>query len=83
MKAEPYHYDLVIMDIRMPNMSGIQLYYRLKAVDPYNDVLLVTALDVVKEWVDSTPGLKIDHIINKPISRDKFIEKVKSILSNK
>lgn len=48
MKVEPYRYDLVIMDIRMPNMSGIQLYYRLKAVDPYIDVLLVTALDVVK-----------------------------------
>ncbi|TVP41130.1 hypothetical protein NARC_40092 [Candidatus Nitrosocosmicus arcticus] len=59
------------MDIRMPNMSGIQLYYKLKAIDPYINVLLVTALEIVKEWIDALPGLKI--VSRKPSSRSKTV----------
>jgi len=83
MEIEPYFYALVIMDIRMPNMSGIQLYYKLKAIDPYINVLLVTALDIVKEWIDALPGLKIDSIVKEPVSRDEFIKKVRSMLTVK
>lgn len=83
MAIEPYFYGLVIMDIRMPNMSGIQLYYKLKAIDPYINVLLVTALDAVKKWIDALPGIEIDSIVKKPVSRDEFIEKVRSMLTVK
>ena len=33
-QSDPYHYKLILLDIRMPNPNGIQLYYRLKAINP-------------------------------------------------
>ena len=32
-RIDPSHYDLVIMDILMPNLNGIQLYNKLKAIN--------------------------------------------------
>jgi len=46
----PY-YDLVILDIRMPGMNGIQLYQKLKLIDEDLRVIFVTALDAAKELI--------------------------------
>ena len=48
-QANPSYYDLVVMDIRMPGLNGLQLYYRIKAMNPDIKVLFVSALDVAKE----------------------------------
>jgi CheY-like chemotaxis protein len=46
-QSDPYHYKLILLDIRMPNLNGIQLYYRLKAINPNVRIIFVTALDVI------------------------------------
>ena len=33
LNENPSHYNLAILDIRMPGLNGLQLYYRLKAVN--------------------------------------------------
>ena len=37
------HFDVVFSDIRMPGLSGVELYFELKAIDPDLPVVLVTA----------------------------------------
>jgi two-component system, OmpR family, response regulator ChvI len=59
-------YNLVIMDIRMPNLNGLQLYYRLKAINPNIKILFVSALDAAQEMVSIVPGIGIDDIIRNP-----------------
>ena len=76
----PYFYDLIVMDIRMPGINGIQLYYRFKAIDPHAKILLVSALDIVPELVDSMPGIDMKEIIRKPIEAEDFILKIKSTI---
>jgi two-component system, OmpR family, response regulator ChvI len=46
---EPAHYSLVIMDIRMPIANGLQLYQRLKVLNPDVRVLFISALDAREE----------------------------------
>ena len=46
-EENPSHYNLAILDIRMPGLNGLQLYYRLKAVNRNIKILFVTALDAV------------------------------------
>ncbi|HZC20289.1 MAG TPA: response regulator, partial [Nitrososphaeraceae archaeon] len=40
-KVNPSYYDLVVMDIRMPGLNGLQLYYKIKAMNPDIKVLFV------------------------------------------
>jgi CheY-like chemotaxis protein/class 3 adenylate cyclase len=75
------YYDLVVMDIRMPSLNGLQLYYRIKAINPDIKVLFVSALDLAKEMVSILPGVKIEDIIQKPVNQENFVNKVKATLA--
>jgi CheY-like chemotaxis protein/predicted transcriptional regulator len=72
----PY-YDLVILDIRMHDMNGIQLYQKLKRIDGDVRVIFATALDAAEELVSIIPDLNSVHIIRKPIAAKDFINLVK------
>jgi CheY-like chemotaxis protein len=80
-QVNPSYYDLVVMDIRMPGLNGLQLYYRIKAMNPDIKVLFVSALDVAKEMVSILPGVKIEDVIQKPINQEHFLTKIKATLA--
>jgi two-component system, OmpR family, response regulator ChvI len=80
--VNPSHYNLAILDIRMPGLNGLQLYYRLKAINRNIKVLFVSALDAVPELISILPGVNSAHdIIKKPVALDDFIMAVKIALS--
>jgi CheY-like chemotaxis protein len=70
----PSHYNLVISDIRMPDMNGLELYNSLKAINRNVRVIFVTALDIAQELISILPGLKEKDVIRKLISRSEFIK---------
>jgi len=77
-QADPNNYNLVVMDIRMPNLNGLQLYYRLKVINPNIKILFVSALDAAQEMVSILPAVKLDDIIRKPVDQKQFLYKVKT-----
>ena len=79
-QADPNNYNLVLMDIRMPNLNGIQLYYRLKAINPNIKILFVSALDAAQEMVSILPSIGLDDVIRKPADIEQFLFKVKTAL---
>ena len=80
-KKNSHKYDLVVMDIRMPELSGIKLFYRFKAIDPYLKILFVTALDVVDEFIEALPEIKMTEIVRKPVSGEQFVSIIQEKLS--
>jgi len=70
-------YDLVIMDVKMPNINGIQLYQILKIIDLKIKFLFVSALDISGELAGILPGIQLEDIFKKPFDADQFILKVK------
>src|SRR5215469_4517936 len=67
--VNPSHYNLAILDIRMPDLNELQLYYRLKAINRKIKILFVSALDAVPELVSILPDVKITNdIIKKPVA---------------
>jgi CheY-like chemotaxis protein len=81
-RTEPGHYDLLVLDIRMPTINGLQLYQRLKAVDPYVKVIFMSALEATDELVSILEGIKTTDVIRKPIDRKHFIQKVKALIES-
>jgi two-component system response regulator ChvI len=74
------YYDLVILDIRMPNLNGLQLYHRLKAIDKDIKILFLSALEASEEITSIFPELKHGDIIRKPISKEDLVGKVSALL---
>ena len=75
------HFRLVILDVRMPGLNGLELYYRLKSINRKIKILFVSALDVVPELVSILPDVKQDDILRKPVSTEEFINSVKTALA--
>ena len=70
---EKEHPDLVIMDITMPNMDGIQALQAIKAKDPGAKVIMCSAMgQAIKEGA-------MDFIV-KPFKPDRILQTVTKIL---
>jgi two-component system, OmpR family, response regulator ChvI len=81
-QCDASYYDLVLLDIRMPHLNGLQLFYRLKSIEMDTKIMFVTALDAADELSSILPGIKFDkHIIKKPVGREPFLEKIKVMIS--
>lgn len=78
--SKPSYYDLVILDIRMHDINGLQLYQSLKAMNPMCKIIFVSSLDAAKELVSILPGISSEHIIRKPVERQHFINAVRKFL---
>jgi DNA-binding response OmpR family regulator len=79
-KSTP-HYDLIVMDIRMPGLNGLQLYNRLKAINMSTKVLFVSALDVAEELISILPDVRYKDIIRKPVEQAHFVSTVRAALA--
>jgi two-component system, OmpR family, response regulator ChvI len=84
-KLRPSYYNLAILDIRMPGLSGLQLYYRLKAINRYIKILFVSALDAVPELtslISLLPDMNTTNgIIKKPVELGNFVSTVRKTLA--
>ena len=82
---KPNIYALVLIDIRMPRMSGLELYEELKKIDPDVKVCFLTAGEMYHEEAREKDhsDLSDDVFIQKPISTDDLIMEInKKINSN-
>lgn len=78
--SNPRLYDLIILDIRMENLNGLQLYQCMKAINPTSKLLFASALDATKELTSILPDIQSQDIIKKPVDRENFIKTVKIAL---
>jgi CheY-like chemotaxis protein/predicted transcriptional regulator len=78
--SNPRLYDLIILDIRMENLNGLQLYQCMKAINPASKLLFASALDAAKELTSILPDIQSQEIIKKPVDRENFIKTVKIAL---
>jgi DNA-binding NtrC family response regulator len=76
-------YDLLLLDIRMPRMSGFELYDKIKEIDDNVNVCFITAFEeYYDEFKKRFPhSEKPDWFIRKPIGMDDLIRSVKSHLN--
>jgi two-component system, OmpR family, response regulator ChvI len=76
-QVDSSHFELVILDLRMPGINGIELYRELKLINNKIKILIVTALDVAPELASLFPDLVRSNILKKPIGTDELINSIK------
>ena len=78
-KAASFHPDVVILDVQMPRMDGLETLERLRARDPELPVLFLTARDAV---ADRVQGLRAgaDDYVTKPFDLDEVAARVEALL---
>jgi len=78
-KASSGNYDLIILDIMLPGMDGLEVCRQLRADRVNTHILMLTARS---EEIDKVLGLEIgaDDYLTKPFSIREFIARVKAIL---
>lgn len=69
--VEDRFYDLVIMDVRMPNVDGIQALQKIKQISPDIPVIIMTAYASVGSAVDALKSDAYDYLI-KPLDIDEL-----------
>jgi len=70
------HYDLIISDIEMPNMNGIEMSEAIYNINSKQKIIIISAYDDKKYLIDLI-NLGVDGFIHKPLS----FEQVSSALS--
>ena len=75
-------YDLVMIDIVLPNMNGFELYYAIKRLDDKVKICFITASEMYYEEIikETIPELDTNCFIKKPISNEELIRQVKNML---
>ncbi len=65
-------FDLVITDVKMPGMSGIELLGRVRDTSPDLPVVVMTGVSSVEDAVAAMKGGAADYI-TKPVARDELL----------
>ena len=77
----PSSYDLIILDIEMPKMNGIELSRKILELDSNVKICFVTAgesnIEVLRELY---PSRDIGCFIKKPVTVDQLVRRVKAEL---
>jgi DNA-binding response OmpR family regulator len=81
----PRSYDLLLLDIKMPDMDGFRLYQEMKKMDSKVKVCFLTASEMYYERYrkeEEFAALDKDLFLRKPIQNEELIEEINRIMAS-
>lgn len=75
------HPDIILTDIQMPVMDGIQMSRKIKALDKGARIITITAYNDTSSLLE-TINIGINHYVLKPINMEKLIDAIKQCLND-
>ncbi|MDA7817843.1 response regulator transcription factor [Sulfurimonas sp.] len=74
-KKHNKYYDIVISDIKMPHMDGIELSKKILSINKEQKIIIVSAYDD-KEYLIELLNIGINGFLQKPLSPNNIIETI-------
>jgi len=76
--AKAYEFDIIILDVMMPKLSGYDMAKRLRAERMRTPILMLTARDSVPDIVKGL-DLGADDYMTKPFSFDELVARLRAV----
>jgi DNA-binding response OmpR family regulator len=75
-------YDLVLLDVKMPEIDGFSLYEKIKKLDDKVAICFLTAADdaYYKTSKKKHPSISENGVIYKPVDNESLLRQINSIL---
>lgn len=78
-RERPKYFDLVVLDLTMPDMNGEETFARLRALCPDLSVVISTGF-IAEERLNQMLAAGLTGFIRKPLPPDEYVGYVRSIL---
>lgn len=75
-------FDIILLDIKMPGMSGLELLAKIKQIDPHATVIMITAFASVSTAIQALKEGAYDYV-TKPVDPDELTHLIHKALKDK
>jgi two-component system, OmpR family, copper resistance phosphate regulon response regulator CusR len=77
--ANTYHYDLIMLDLMLPGMTGTEVLRRIRTGNSTVPVLILTAKDAVADKINNFEA-GADDYLTKPFAFAELLVRIKALL---
>lgn len=82
-RFKPNHYDLMIIDIRMPKLNGFDFYREIRKKDSSIKVCFLTAFEIYyNEFRKIFPTIDVKAFVRKPVSISDLVKQVQATIES-
>ena len=82
-KFKAHSYDLVVLDIKMPELNGFALYRQIKRFNKKVKVCFITAGEIYyDEYSDIFSSVPAKYFIRKPIENEELMKRINEIIAD-
>ena len=80
---KPYFYDLILLDIKMPELNGFELCKKIIELDKTVHIIFITASEAYHEQFRNQhyPELRKINYIQKPVGNEELIRALDTLIS--
>jgi DNA-binding NtrC family response regulator len=72
--------DILVSDIKMPEMSGLELLAKIRAIFPQLPVIFLTAYGTIPDAVDAVKAGAVDYL-TKPFDGKELVRKIETVIN--
>jgi DNA-binding NtrC family response regulator len=74
-------FDIILLDINMPGMNGLEAFKKLRKVSPKSKVIMITGYGkTLKALVEEARELGVHSIIDKPFKINQITDAIQEII---
>ena len=81
-KVKQYNYDVVILDVRLPGLDGVEVLRDMKGIKPLTEIIMLTGNATVESAIDGMKLGAFDYLM-KPCETDDLIAKINNAYNKK
>jgi CheY-like chemotaxis protein len=77
LEKEPNRFDLLVLDVNMPGMSGIDLVQRVRTAGDYRGSIMIVSGRLTSEELERLAAAHVTSVLNKPFEILEFLAMVR------